>query len=115
VVGVAVVAAGIAAAVVAAAAVPAAAAAPAISRFSCFTDSWFPGYAWDIACCRRCGSHLGWRFTRAGAGLAGAGVAGRVAAAAAGAGEFVVGSPPESPEYMYASDQFEYADSGLSG
>ncbi|KAJ1410500.1 hypothetical protein B484DRAFT_423186 [Ochromonadaceae sp. CCMP2298] len=91
---------------------------PSAARLSgppCLTDSWFPGYAWEIACCRRCGSHLGWRFTRAGAGLAGARVAGRVAAAAAGVGELVVGSPPESPEYMYASDQFEYADSGLSG
>lgn len=26
-------------------------------------DSWFPGYAWTIANCRRCGGHLGWRFT----------------------------------------------------
>jgi len=24
--------------------------------------SWFPGYAWQIALCRRCGSHLGWVF-----------------------------------------------------
>jgi len=26
-------------------------------------DSWFPGYAWTIANCRRCYHHLGWRFT----------------------------------------------------
>lgn len=26
-------------------------------------DSWFPGYAWQIAYCARCGLHLGWRFT----------------------------------------------------
>ena len=26
-------------------------------------DSWFPGFAWTIACCSRCGSHLGWKFT----------------------------------------------------
>ena len=27
-------------------------------------DSWFPGYAWTIAYCNRCGNHLGWRFTK---------------------------------------------------
>lgn len=27
--------------------------------------SWFGGYAWTIASCGRCGSHLGWRFTAA--------------------------------------------------
>ena len=27
-------------------------------------DSWFPGYSWRIVYCRRCGTHLGWRFTR---------------------------------------------------
>lgn len=26
-------------------------------------DSWFPGYAWTIANCRRCYHHLGWLFT----------------------------------------------------
>ncbi|XP_028680976.1 protein cereblon [Erpetoichthys calabaricus] len=25
--------------------------------------SWFPGYAWTIAQCRNCGSHMGWKFT----------------------------------------------------
>ena len=25
--------------------------------------TWFPGYAWQIACCRACGDHLGWAFT----------------------------------------------------
>ncbi|XP_069062458.1 protein cereblon isoform X1 [Pleurodeles waltl] len=25
--------------------------------------SWFPGYAWTIAQCRVCGSHMGWKFT----------------------------------------------------
>ncbi|XP_032997077.1 protein cereblon isoform X1 [Lacerta agilis] len=25
--------------------------------------SWFPGYAWTIAECRICGSHIGWKFT----------------------------------------------------
>lgn len=25
--------------------------------------SWFPGYAWTIAQCARCYSHLGWKFT----------------------------------------------------
>ncbi|CAH2056000.1 unnamed protein product, partial [Iphiclides podalirius] len=24
--------------------------------------SWFPGYAWTIAVCRSCATHLGWRF-----------------------------------------------------
>lgn len=26
-------------------------------------DTWFPGYAWTIACCRLCGDHIGWKFT----------------------------------------------------
>jgi cereblon len=25
--------------------------------------SWFPGYAWEIAFCANCGSHIGWSFT----------------------------------------------------
>ncbi|XP_024233540.1 protein cereblon isoform X2 [Oncorhynchus tshawytscha] len=25
--------------------------------------SWFPGYAWTIAQCRTCASHMGWKFT----------------------------------------------------
>ncbi|XP_046852634.1 protein cereblon-like isoform X2 [Xenia sp. Carnegie-2017] len=25
--------------------------------------SWFPGYAWTIAECKACGSHMGWKFT----------------------------------------------------
>ncbi len=25
--------------------------------------SWFKGYLWNFALCRRCGNHLGWRFT----------------------------------------------------
>lgn len=24
--------------------------------------TWFPGYAWRIAACARCGTHLGWKF-----------------------------------------------------
>jgi hypothetical protein len=27
---------------------------------SAFT--WFPGYAWTIACCANCDQHLGWRY-----------------------------------------------------
>ena len=26
-------------------------------------NSWFPGYAWTIAECRRCTAHMGWKFT----------------------------------------------------
>ncbi|KAM4651178.1 protein cereblon isoform 2-T2 [Discoglossus pictus] len=26
-------------------------------------NSWFPGYAWTIAQCRVCGSHMGWKFS----------------------------------------------------
>ncbi|WAR25543.1 CRBN-like protein [Mya arenaria] len=25
--------------------------------------SWFPGYAWTIAQCKRCSNHMGWKFT----------------------------------------------------
>lgn len=24
--------------------------------------SWFPGYAWQIAVCNKCSSHIGWKF-----------------------------------------------------
>lgn len=27
--------------------------------------SWFSGYAWRVAVCAKCGSHLGWQFTGA--------------------------------------------------
>lgn len=27
-------------------------------------DCWFPGYAWQIAYCNLCSSHLGWRFRK---------------------------------------------------
>jgi hypothetical protein len=27
-------------------------------------DSWFKGYAWAIATCGQCNSHIGWRFSR---------------------------------------------------
>lgn len=30
--------------------------------------TWFAGYSWAIALCRRCGMHLGWRFVSAGGG-----------------------------------------------
>lgn len=25
--------------------------------------TWFPGYAWAVALCGKCGEHLGWKFT----------------------------------------------------
>jgi cereblon len=25
--------------------------------------TWYPGYAWEVAWCGRCGAHLGWSFT----------------------------------------------------
>jgi hypothetical protein len=37
-----------------------AAVTPAESHFS-----WFPGYRWQIAACRGCHLHLGWRFIAA--------------------------------------------------
>lgn len=33
--------------------------------------SWFPGYAWQVALCRRCQVHLGWRFRAGGDGFHG--------------------------------------------
>lgn len=29
----------------------------------CTQFSWFPGYAWQIAVCKQCNGHLGWKFT----------------------------------------------------
>ncbi|KAF7250004.1 Protein cereblon [Varanus komodoensis] len=34
-----------------------------LSGRSSTEHSWFPGYAWTIAQCRICGSHMGWKFT----------------------------------------------------
>jgi cereblon len=25
-------------------------------------ETWFPGYGWSIAYCKKCSSHIGWRF-----------------------------------------------------
>lgn len=30
--------------------------------------TWYPGYAWRIAWCGRCGAHAGWSFDAAGEG-----------------------------------------------
>ncbi len=27
--------------------------------------TWFPGYAWSVACCSSCSSHLGWHYEHA--------------------------------------------------
>ena len=24
--------------------------------------TWYPGYAWEVACCGRCRAHVGWAF-----------------------------------------------------
>lgn len=38
--------------------------APGCSVFGSATTeyTWFPGYAWQVADCARCDTHLGWRF-----------------------------------------------------
>ena len=33
--------------------------------------TWFPGYAWRFAMCRRCASHLGWEYRGAAGGFVG--------------------------------------------
>jgi cereblon len=33
-------------------------AGPATTAFT-----WYPGYAWEVASCRRCRAHAGWSFT----------------------------------------------------
>lgn len=32
--------------------------------------TWFPGHAWSIGVCARCGTHLGWAYGPSGAGSA---------------------------------------------
>jgi len=32
--------------------------------------TWFPGHAWSVALCSRCGSHLGWSYGPGGTGNA---------------------------------------------
>lgn len=38
--------------------------APGCARLGKATEehTWFPGYAWCMAMCGRCGTHLGWAF-----------------------------------------------------
>ena len=31
-----------------------------------YEATWFDGFAWQLALCARCGSHLGWRYRAAG-------------------------------------------------
>ncbi len=42
--------------------------APGCAYVGAATDefTWFPGYAWRIALCARCGAHLGWLYQKAG-------------------------------------------------
>ncbi|MGB5984318.1 MAG: cereblon family protein, partial [Desulfobacterales bacterium] len=46
---------------------------PALTEFS-----WFSGYAWRIALCGGCLSHLGWRFQGAPSGIPGPGFFGLI-------------------------------------
>lgn len=36
-----------------------------------FEFTWFPGYAWRFAMCRRCDAHLGWEYRGAAGGFVG--------------------------------------------
>lgn len=36
-----------------------------------FEFTWFPGYAWRFAMCRRCDAHLGWEYRGASGGFVG--------------------------------------------
>jgi hypothetical protein len=41
--------------------------APGCAQIGTVTNewSWFSGYAWQVALCRNCGIHLGWRYRSA--------------------------------------------------
>lgn len=38
--------------------------APGAEAFGIPTEehTWFPGYAWNLALCRSCAAHLGWKY-----------------------------------------------------
>ena len=38
-----------------------------------FSDefTWFKGYSWKVAVCKKCGSHMGWKFNSPASGFAG--------------------------------------------
>lgn len=42
------------------------ASAPGCAQIGAATEewTWFSGYAWQVALCRNCGIHLGWRYRR---------------------------------------------------
>lgn len=42
-----------------------------VAGVATYAHTWFPGYAWRLAHCRGCGTHLGWWFVGASDAFAG--------------------------------------------